>query len=1239
MAKDKILVDFTSVESYAGGLKKQSESFKSDLNNNGNLTSSFSSLIGSGLVPSYFSDYSNHVDKMSAFVNALSEGIMKYHAALTDIEGYAKEGDKPLEEQPENTPNKTPYNPSGITAPGNVDVPTEVGTEETIPNAVKIPGGVILESGYGKLSIYVTLAELNAVIEQILSKYGLTLADLFSGKFNPTLTDIIAQSPNLSVLISTITQMQDLVLQGYLKELSSSEVKPPLYPNVELFLKYLAASKGVPFSAILLESIYAPEIKDTLIKHKDSLIVLNDIALGNSKDIQTELNNIIYGTNKPIKDIDPITKTMLKDYLSVVALENDISLEDMLTKEQHADLAKEALESFVNKILYGQDTEIPISEIAKELEPILDENNTTIEDVLEGKDNETLTEIIEKTEDGKVSAIIDNMDDEALQDYVEEIVDNKHPTIVEKPIIKEIIKTIVINKEIIKYKTDYKTEPIINDNTKEPIVELPIEEPVQELPVEEPIVEPIEEKPVIIDDSVKEILKDNKYAPEIKETVRNNSSLGWLALLPIAGLGVIPLYSVLKNKKAKDENNDDVIYYEAQPTITKIIVNEDFSNFAISNGLTEEALLDGRSFEALTMYLSKLDNLSAVLNVLSTMKDDHLQKYLYELYSLKYEHIWSKNSIILKVIFNILTDTAKKQSSSLDTMLTNSNYVVWVKSSIIDLSQAYSKFEEDIKFNGGFVSFINNILNKTIIISEENLNLLKTYVDTNSKTEGLNQNSYLEKVANNEDKLKIFSIIKFGDGYDKYTFGFWSLLEIIEANKGNNNEFGSLTFDNKIIETSGYLELLFNSTDEQIHKVINKVLERYNINKEDLFNGSKEDLLDKLVEKAPNLVVLLSLILNFDSKKLQVYLKKLNSKNKNKFLAFLFKYLNYLANSENTTIDSLLTNVQYSDLIKSSLTDLKESIMKLYAISKKDDSILNEEINNIFFMEDPSAFGIDKITISLLKDYLSSSADKLKIGLNALLDIKNIDTLKKFLDSLIGNIIYLHFVSDNNGEKEQKQVIIESISSDKIRNDQKNIISQLKEKFNLNFRPNLKEKLMKYIKILGKDTGLTVEEYLDSKEFSNFININFENTNLTNLLYNQVLINSKASFDINQKLTNLVEKNNLNIEELLSLNGTNFIVESIIKEKNVLYTLEVLMNLEEEPYNKIIKELNLIKQNTNLKDIFVYIEEHLKRPKQISIEEYLEEKGNLKNTWMLLLKLLIMLLIVMYLFSKEEEVL
>ncbi len=1229
MAKDKITVDFASVESYAGGLKTKAESFNSDLNNNGNLTSSFSSLINSGLVPNYFSDYSNYFEKIKTFMNNLSDGIMKYHTNLSDIEGYVRIQDASEETvQLDKNPEKTSYTPENIiiTNSGNVSVNGETGGA-TITQ-IRIPAYIILESGYGKLPIYTTLPELNVVLQNILSKFGITLPDLLSGKFNPTMTDIIAQSPNLSVLISTITQMEAIVLQGYLRELSSYVAKPPLYPNAELFLKYLASSKGIPFSALLTDTNYAIEIKDSLIKHKDSLIILNDLSLTNDKDIQTELNNIIYGTNKPQKDIDPVTKEMLSDYLKVVSQENNLSLKEMLTDEKYAELSKKALESFVNKILYGEDTDIPFAEIIKEVQPILDDKGTTVEDILSGKENDTLTDIIENTEDSKVVEIVKNMDDEALQDYIEEIVENKHPTIIEKPVIKEIIKTIVINKEIIR-------TPSLFDNSKNEIK--PLEKPIVEeieIPTEENLEDNnVEEKPIIVDDTVKEILQDSKYAPQIKETVKNNNSLGWLALLPIAGIGIVPLYSALKNKKEK-ENDREEIYYDTEPKITKIIVNEDFSNFAISNSLTEEDLLSGANFEVLTMYLSKLDSLQLVLNIFSTIKDEVLQSYLYEIYSLKYEHIWSKNSMVLKVIFNSLVETGKKQNLEIENLLANTNYVVWVKSSMIDLSRSYQKFEEDIKYSGGFVTFINNILNKTIIIPEEYLNLLKSYLETNSKNEKLNLSSYLEANSNNESKLKIFSIINFGDGNNSYSLGFANLIEMLNDDKSN---YGNENLNNNmIIETSGYLELLFNSTEDQIYKAIDKILKRYNINKEDLFNGSREDVLDVLVEKVPNIVILLILLLNFDSSKLQQYLYKLNKEENNKFLLFLFKHLTYLAKSENTTIDALLTTPSYTNLIKESLTNLKTSVIKIYALSKKDDDSLNDEINKLLFTEDPSVFGIDKITINLLKDYLSSSADKMKMGLNSLLDINSIKTLRKLLDSLIGNIIYLNFKGEGEDEKVTKQNSQNNISSINLQNNNQNIIAEIRSRFSQNFIPELKSKIIKYISILGRDTNLSTDDYLDSKEFSNFITINFENSNLVSLLYNNLLSQSSISFEINSKLTELASKNNLNIEELLSLKGTNFIVESIIKEKNILYTLEVLINLEDESYSKIIKELNLIKQNTNLKEIFEYIDSHLKRPVQKSMEDYLNESNNLKNTWMLLLKILIMLLITLYLSNKEE---
>lgn len=1224
--KEKIIVDFSSVADYSRSLKKQSEDFKSNLNNNGNLVTSFSSLSGVGLVPSYFSEYSSYLDKTTNFMSNLSDAIIKYHDDLATIEGYVAEETVEKETSETVKRNRRGYTPSTITTTGDINTEIEQGTEGAPVIETRIPGNIVIESGYGKQSIYVTTPELISVIEKIISGYGITLAQLLSGDYNLAMTDIITQAPNLSVLISTITQMNALVLQGYLRELSTATVVPPLYPNVELFLNYLAEHENTTFNVLLTEQNYADTIRDSLIKHKESLVMLNDLALTDSTSIQKELSNIIFEEAKPINNIDPVTKKMLKDYLELVAKENNISLSDMLTKEEFKDLSKKSIENFVNTIMYGEKTGIPLVELEKEISGILDDKNTNLEDILNGKDNDALTEIINETDDKTGSEIIKNMDDEALQEYVKEVVvDEKHPTIIEKPVIKEIIKTIVINKD----KIIGKTTPI-----KEPTLD-PIIDDIKENSKEEFKEEIVEEKPIIIDDQVKEILTNNKYAPQVKETVKNNGSLAWLALLPVAGLGLIPLYGMLKSRKDTEEETP---YYQAEPITNKILVSEPFANFAISNGATEESLLDGRNFEVLTMYLSGISSLSTVLNILSLMKDEHLQKYLYELYTLKLEHIWSKNSLILKIIFNALTETANKQASSLDTILSNSNYVVWIKSSILDLSQAYSKFEEDIKFNGGFVSFINNVLNRTIAIKDESYELLKVYVETNAKNEELSQNTYLEQILNDDNKLKIFSIIKYADGYDKYTFGFLNSLNILNESD-ELPILNTLNLYDRIIRDSGYLDLLFNSSDEQIYNAINKILEKNSVKKEDLFNGTKEDLLDTLINRAPNIIVILTLLSNFEPLKLQQYLNKLDTQDKGKFILFIFKFLNYLAKAENTTLETLLTNPNYAVLIKENLYSLRDSILKLYELTKKEDDLLNTEINKIFFIEDPTIFGVDKITIKLLKDYLASSADKVGMGLNALLDLNNIETLRKFMNSLVGNIIYSSF--DDQDTNTNKQIVLERIETVKpeLKPDKKNIVSKLKMSFERDSDSILKKKLKKYIEMLGKDTNVSFEEYLVSNELSNFININFDNLNLMELVNKYISSGVNYSFELEEKQNEILKSNNLNIEELTSVNGTNFIIDSIIKSNNIIYNLEVLVNSTEEAYNKMIIELNMIKENTDLKDVFNYVEEHLKRPKSLDMTQYLSDKINTKNIWMLLLKLLIMILIILYLSAKEEEVL
>ena len=197
--------------------------------------------------------------------------------------------------------------------------------------------------------------------------------------------------------------------------------------------------------------------------------------------------------------------------MSAVATENNISLEEMLTQEQHADLAKEALESFVNKILYGEIPEISV-EITPEIEAILEENNITMDELFAGMDNETLTEIIEEVDDETAAEIILNLDDDALQDYVGEIIAGEHPSIAKKPVIKEIIKVITEKAPEIKEETDYESGLYSSAESTN-----------QEL------VTGFEDESIKIDNNVEEILGDKKYAPKIKSAVENNTSLGyWL---------------------------------------------------------------------------------------------------------------------------------------------------------------------------------------------------------------------------------------------------------------------------------------------------------------------------------------------------------------------------------------------------------------------------------------------------------------------------------------------------------------------------------------------------------------------------------------------------------------------------------------------------------------------------------------------------------------------------------------
>lgn len=1284
------------------------------------------------------------------------------------------------------------------------------------------------KSGYTELRVGASREDVNASLAAILAKLGLTTEDLYSGKYNNLLTQILNNSSSTSTFIYTVNQLDEQNLQAYLNELYKAESTPKHFVPVSSYLSYLAKEQGTDMNGLLTDDKYASLIKGSLDLHRNSLVNLNGLNQQEITTIQKELNQIMLPEGTEEYNVDNVTKKMLEDFLKSVADKNKISLNDMLTQDKYAQLTKDSLNEFLKFQLHGDDNSLPTAGLIQELNNVAVENNTTTENILNGNNNDALSDYISNTDNNtNVSEVINNMDDKGLQNFVGEIVnENKHPEVVANPVIQKVVQTIYRNTEYIK------------GNTNE-MVTLPKEEIVEEIKIEE-----------LPKEEIKEILTKEEYAPKIKEVVQTTNSFNWAGLFPLAGLGLIPLIVALKKR---DKGNGEEIAYVSDAK--KGLIDANFTYFADSNIVSEESLLDGSNFELLSIYLSQLDSLSAVLNVLANMKDDNLQKYLLQLYNLKFEHVWSGNSLIIKILFNDLSRIASKQGIDLSTLLSNSNYVVWVKTSIVDIAKMYTKYEEDINTSGGFKLFLSSVLGKSIIVNQENYQILNTFLELSAKNLGINIEALLNQISEFNNKLTIFAIIRYGEGVKPYLFGFINSLYQEIPNDKEYDNLSKTEFDERVLTDLGYLSLLFNSTDEQIEKTIDKVLEKYKISKSDLYGGNKENFFNNLINKSNNLTLTLYLLTKMDAFKLQFYLHTLQTtSNDNKFILITMKFLEYLAKSENTNIDSLLTDIKYANIIKDALTNFKKSVLGIYSLSKKDDMSLNEQINNLFFMEDISPYGMDKITVEMLKEMLSNLAKTKEIGFNSLLDIKNITTLREFIEKIIGIIMFISKVqnkdsSSNNLSKLPDQTIkqdstpkpiedklggfanvsrvskeslldgsnlglltvylqkldninavidvlvemkdnvlqvylkelysksfnnkfiqmilkflgyyatsentnLESLLSDpkyassikealkdfgksilnfnslsKIDHNElnkeinnlfisentsiygidkvtremvklmlsestntdnvdinslldpknSNVLKKLlqrvinnimflnvetKENLNVNISPNnmstnkediikslqlafrnesvgdpiLKTKLKNYMTIMNIDSGLTFEEYLYAQEFNNFIKINFDNSNILTLIYTYLGSGINYNFDISRKFEEIASKNSLNLSELKSVNGVSFIVENIIKENNILFTLESILNTDKEVSYATIKNLYNIKENSNINKLFEYIDENLKRPKNKLLEEFLEEEQNLKAIVQFLLKILVILLMLMLLSNKKEEV-
>lgn len=1301
---------------------------------------------------------------------------------------------------------------------------------------IDIPESEFKNSDYSVLPPDANTDQVNSSIQAILDKYGLTLEELYSGEYNDILTKLLNNSSHSTTFIVTANQLSDLNLQTYLNDLNAANSVPKHFVSVESYLSYLAENQNVSLDELLSDPKYAELIKTSLYEYRESLISLNNLSENDSISIQQSINEFLLLNDKSNYNIDPSTENMLTEFLKSVADKNNISLEEMLTQEKYAELTKESLNEFMKFALNGDESDLPVANLIEDLTNIANENDINPEDILNGENNDILTDYINNSDnDNEVSEVINNLDENDLQNYVNEIVnEDKHPEVVNNPVIKEVIKVIEVNKNYIK------------GDTSEIVVTSPEDTENQEYNFEQ--LEKTEEVEILDEapkEEMKEILTNEIYAPKLKEVVQKNNSFNWAGLFPLAGLGLIPLIAILRKKRNEDPNRESYIFSsdEAKP-----LIDQNFKYFAESNIVTEESLLDGSNFELLSIYLSQLDSLSAVLMVFSAMKDENLQKYLLELYNLKFEHVWSSKSLILKILFNELSNVAFKQGIDINTLLSNSNYVVWVKTAIVDIMNAYSKYENDINSNGGFKLFINNILGKSILINDKNYNILKNYLDLSAKKLNLDFEAFLSQLSEFDNKLIIFAIIRYGEGNKNYRFGFTD--SIVDQSDSQSGGFVAKETGKEVIfDQSGYNALLFNSSIEQIEKALTSIAKHYNLNLQDLYLEENENIFNILIAKSTNLILTLYLLCNLDQDRLQKYIHAAFTKSSdNKFITIILKYLEFLAKSENTTLNALLTKPEYSKLIKKSLEDFKESLLKLVALSKKDGAVLNEDMNNLFFLEDISQYGIDKITIELIKGMLSNLGKNKNIGLNALLDIKNIAILKELMEKIVTTLI---FVKDaqNDDSKEEKVLVpvksevvdntsksflkgdkladfaminnidvkvitegkdfnllnkyfseannineilvilmgldeitlqkylnevyknktdnkflnyilmlvqvyaksesttieyvlsnavyasklkillsdfmkslenfemlskIEAIELSKELNNLLNIddstpfgidkititmikdllssstktdnidLNSLLDPKNANVLKKLLQKILKdimtssivvekkidisnkdmnkdeivnllrvsfsnpdyknslllnkikkYFEIMISDSGIPFEEYIFGQEFSNFIKINFENNKIMSFIYEYMNSNIDYSFDVTKKITDLVVKSNITYDELKSKGGINFVVQSIIKENNIIYSLELLVDFEKENLSDVLLNLNSIKENTNIVNLFDYIDRNLKKPNSLLLEDYIKE--NKKDLLLFLLKVLLILLILLLISNKEDK--
>lgn len=218
------------------------------------------------------------------------------------------------------------------------------------------------------------------------------------------------------------------------------------------------------------------------------------------------------------------------------------------------------------------------------------------------------------------------------------------------------------------------------------------------------------------------------------------------------------------------------------------------------------------------------------------------------------------------------------------------------------------------------------------ILSGENKEALNLYLDEIKSLEGFTS------ILNGMEATKLQSYLKsvYDEGYKNFSPVSSIVLSALFSNLSNEANKGNLKLEDILNDANNapllkqYLSniktsLNSNSRNPELMQDLNNFSKENNTNINELLSGNNNELLTSYISKVENVSDAASILKEIDSKELPKYLNELynsNTKKESTSLSILFEYLNLVSENNGVSIDTLLTDSQYSQILTTSLEDL-----------------------------------------------------------------------------------------------------------------------------------------------------------------------------------------------------------------------------------------------------------------------------------------------------------------------------